>query len=218
MTYAMIPDELLDRLEEAGLSRDDRLLYLELHVHAARLLTDGWIRARLGKVTDHPDPQTGIATLIAAGLVVRDGDALRLPDFLRTNHARTTIEAMRAKSRERTERHRRHIKGDHSMCDPTKCQDLKEDARNVTDDVTERVSGAVSHGALSDPIRSDPKESGEDQIEGDDGPAEEPATAPSAITQALPGTCRYVADPVTGWCSACGYPQANARHRSRKAA
>ena len=150
MTYAMLPDELLDRLEELGYGRDDRLLYVELHVYCARLLTDGRVTGRLSKITDHPDPEAALDRLAPTGLVVREGGAIVLPEFLRTNHARATVEAMREKSRQTSERHRRHTKGDHSLCTRGRCSALTQ-AGDVTGDVTESVSDVV----LYDSIRSD---------------------------------------------------------------
>lgn len=204
MTYAMIPDELPDRLEEFGLSRDDRYLYVELHVYCARLLTDGRIAARIEKVTDHPDPHAAVDRLIAVGLIERTDDALLLPEFLKTNHDRVTVEAMRSNSRARTERHRRHTRGDHSMCDPKRCESAA--ACHVTSDVTVTVR---ANGPLSDPIRSDPTRSGEDRSKNG-----EPSSGRVAASDASPATehLRHAYEGDGGPCAVCELPAANRRH------
>ena len=214
MSYAMLPDELLDRLEEAGVSRDDRLLYVELHVYCARLLTDGRITARLSKITDHPDPDAGLGRLAETGLVTVDDTGITLPDFLRTNHARVTVEAMRAKSRQTSERHRRHTKGDHSLCDPSRCSALKRG--DVTGDVTESVSDRV----LSYPIRSDAKQRGSERERDDSAEAaltRVPASPPSETD--LPSSAHVIADlDYTDYCAWCDLPRRNRHHQKVPAA
>jgi hypothetical protein len=116
MTYAMVSDDVLLRLEDHGLSRDARLMYLEGLVHCATALTDGAIRVRLARISDAPDPEAAAGELVACGAWERQPTGFLVADYQEHNRSREEIELARAAASERKRRSRLHKLGDHSQC------------------------------------------------------------------------------------------------------
>jgi hypothetical protein len=112
----MVSDDVLLRLEDHGLSRDARLLYLEGLVHCSTALTDGAIRVRLARISDAPDPEAAAGELVACGAWERQPTGFLVADYQEHNRSREEIELARAAASERKRRSRLHKLGDHSQC------------------------------------------------------------------------------------------------------
>lgn len=116
MTYFQMGDDHLARLEESGLSNDAILLEVQAFNHAAKSSSDGYIRTRLAKLIDSPDPALLAAELVAQGFWEVTDDGYYCVNYLQHNLSADMVDMAREGARERKERSRRHKLGDHSMC------------------------------------------------------------------------------------------------------
>lgn len=116
MSYALMSDDLLLQLEAAGLSRDARLLYVEGIVHCATALSDGAINVRLARLSDADDVDGCARELVEAELWRETSRGFEVCDYLDHQQSAEEVERKRADARRRSERSRRHKRGDHSMC------------------------------------------------------------------------------------------------------
>lgn len=146
MTWARLDDGITDNPRLLALPRGVRLVHIEGIVWSCRHETDGRIpRHVLRKVTDEPDPEDAATTLVDAGLWKVVDDGWEIVGFLEDQRSSEDIAKTRAAALERQRRHRQHIGGDHSLCNPRYCKG----ASRVTDGVT----NGGSHGP---PTRPDP--------------------------------------------------------------
>jgi hypothetical protein len=158
-----------DRIED--LDAGTVLLMISALGWSADQTTNGLVpRRTLRKLWPVADVDAAIDQLIKAGEVEDHGDRLlfvRWADFILSEDE---VDEIRAGSRERSERSRRHKRGDHTMCRPSYCRaaarDLSRDASR-DGDVTVRVSDGH-------PIRPDPTRP---QGRGGEGGAAEPRSA-----------------------------------------
>lgn len=167
MSYANLSDDLLQKLEASGVSRDARLLHIEGIVHCATVLSDGEIRIRLARITDAEDPDECASELVQAGLWSRDGNHYRILNYLRSEggHQRSAEEKRKAdesharRQAEYEERGRRHASGDHRTC-TSKCPQAGQHLRSPD------ASGDASSDVLvPSPVLSD-KKGGQDKGKG----------------------------------------------------
>lgn len=156
MSYALLSDDLMLRLEASGVSRDARLLHIEGIVYCSTVLSDGDIGIRLARISDTPDADAAVAELVAAELwEAMPGGFYRIVGYLADQRSRERVLRDRAASRKRKadydERGRRHAAGDHTICTKT-CP-----KRGSGNDVTNSVPNGVSNPAQSNPIQSEGK-------------------------------------------------------------
>lgn len=165
-----VPVDWLDSDAVEQLGADTVLLALTALGYSARQTTNGVVpRRQLRKLWPVDDVDQAIAQLVDAGEVEDRGDELLFVHWDAFILAGDEVEKIRAASRERTERSRRHQRGDHSLC-TTRCwvrrkHDEGDHSRcegwcvtgNGTGDVTGNATGDVtSHVSDGDPIRTDP--------------------------------------------------------------
>ena len=147
MTWAKLSDDW-DTHPTLFVSRSARLLHVEALTFSMRHATDGQVpTGALRRIGDSLDPESDAAELVASGAWEVAEKGWRLVALLDDQPTAEEQAEKRADARTRAERHRRHRKGDHSMCD--RCAFV---TRPVTRD--ERVS----HDPPSrpDPTRPDP--------------------------------------------------------------
>ena len=205
MSWVGMPVDIVERLERLGLSRDDRLLYVEGFLYAGQYLTDGIVTARLARLSDHPEPDEAAARLVEADVwhEAAEGGYV-IADYFSANLRRDEIARRKEDARLRQERSRRHRAGDHSICIRGRyCPDGQADTvtRDVTRDETREsrptylpdlpdLPGKVREGKGSQDGRGSPKSS----------PA--PSSPPHVF-----------ADPQRlGHCHHCNLPERNAAH------
>ena len=173
MTFTLLSDDLLDRLERTGISRSARLLHVEALAYGNRLLTDGRIERReLRKLTDAGSAEE-IEELVSAGLWVPledvDGWQIEWTD----QELADDVRIRRDRAADRARRHRRHRNGDHELCDPKYCADARRITRDATRDATSDATR--SHPIPSHPT---PKEGGVRKGRGA-GAGDQSATSPA---------------------------------------
>ncbi len=142
----MVPSEMLVQLENAGLSRDARLLHIEALVHCVTALTDGVVLMRLSRVSDSPEPDMSAAELVDKGFWHPIDGGYRIVNYLASEggHQRSAeqVERDRQANRRRQDdyrdRARRHSAGDHSACTKA-CPAVRN---SVSNGVTDSVSNA----------------------------------------------------------------------------
>lgn len=191
MTWTKLSDTFTDDADLLALDRDDRLLLVEATVYANRILSDGHIpRRSLLRFTDHPDPTAGMRALVGAGLVEETDLGWLIRNWTREQRARSEVEQIRARNRERQRIYRLHKAGVHAECDPKRCTDTTGSRHAVTD----RATNAVTNAAPSRPVPT--------RREGTGVGEATPLTAPSHP---------YSDD--EGVCNVCRLPESNLRHR-----
>lgn len=211
MKWVGMPLDIVERLERLGLSRDDRLLYVEGFLYAGDCMTDGVVTARLPRVSDHPDVDAAADRLVAAEVWRRrDDGGFTIVDYFTANLPRDEIAKRQEAARLRQERSRRHRAGDHSICIRGRyCPEGQEDA--VTRDTTREsqdtylpdlpdLPGKVSQGKAS---------AGDDHRRGSPKGSPAPASPP----QATVAPHRFADPQNLGHCRQCGLPAQNAAHQ-----
>lgn len=205
MPFAILSDDLLDRLEAAGISRDARLLYVEGITWCARLLTDGYINARLSRVTDAAEPCDVARELVDAGFWSATAQGYLVTDYLMHNRPKSEVLRSQADARERKRRNRLHKSGDHSLCIMGRyCPDgavTRDMSRDKPRDET------PTYPLLSTPLRK--------EVEGEKGKGaadQSDALTRSGLTVAQEDRHSF-ADDGSGGCCHCLLPRANSRHR-----
>ncbi|MDE0775547.1 MAG: hypothetical protein OSB43_04645 [Nocardioides sp.] len=146
-----IPTDWLDSDEVEDLGSDAVMLMISALGYAARQTSNGVVpRRRLRKLWPVDDLDQAVERLTEAGELEDQGDDVlfvRWRDFIL---AEDEVEAIREASRVRTERSRRHRKGDHTMCRADYCGAAKRhESRNG--DATAHVSDG--HPTRPDPTR-----------------------------------------------------------------
>lgn len=172
MTWAALSDDLIDKMQHHGLTRDDQLMYVEGLVHATRLLTDGELPADLTRFTTHPQAAEGALRLLALDYWRVSGHGYAITEFLRHNRTAKQVRESQERSRARTRRWRLHREGDHSMCLASFCGNA----------VTNAVTNGVSDVAPSSPLLSSREEKEKEKEQGEPG-REAEGLASSPLTE-----------------------------------
>lgn len=214
MTWVGMPVDIVERLERLGLSRDDRLLYVEGFLYAGQYLTDGAVTARLPRLSDHPDVDNAADRLVAAEVWQRlDDGGFTIVDYFTANLARDEIAKRKEDARLRQERSRRHKAGDHSLCIRGRyCPEGQ--AETVTRDVTREDTRESQDTYLPDlpdlpgKVREGKGSAGYDDGRGSPKGSPTPASPPEATTPPH----IYTDTQRLGACQHCNLPQRNAAH------
>ncbi|MDO8308144.1 MAG: hypothetical protein Q7V58_07285 [Actinomycetota bacterium] len=82
MSYALLSDDVLLKLEHGRVSRDARLLHIEATVYCATALTDGELAVRLSRISDAEDPAALARELATAGVWEETSTGWRILDYL----------------------------------------------------------------------------------------------------------------------------------------
>ena len=215
MTWVGMPVDIVERLERLGLTRDDRLLYVEGFLYAGQYLTDGTVTARLPRLGDHPDADAAAARLVDAQVWEHiDDGAYVIVDYFTANLTREEVTRRKEDARLRQERSRRHKAGDHSICIRGRyCPDGQSET--VTRDVTREITRESQDTYLPDLPDLQGKGREGKESAGDDGrgsPKGSP-TPTSPTEQTTPPTPHIYTDTQRlGTCQHCNLPQRNATH------
>lgn len=158
MTWVKLSDTALDEPFLLDLPRGVVLMHLEALSYSNRYGTDGVIhRAALRKITTEPDPEAAAEALCDAKLWAPIQEGWQLAWLLNDQPTAEEIESWKQRQAERQARHRRHVNGDHSTCDPKRCHVLIAVTRDKTRDKT-----SDKRPSRPDPTRPDPKRGGEE--------------------------------------------------------
>lgn len=147
-----------DDIEQLGAGA--AIFLLSALAYSARNLTDGEIpRRQVRRLWAVDDIEGTVAALVAAGQLEDRGEVLHLLHWRDFILAASEVVTIREQTRVRTERHRRHSKGDHSMCD--RCS-------AVRNGVTNGVSNTPSEPNRAEPSRAEPQGEGSRSAAGTD--------------------------------------------------
>lgn len=164
MTWTKLGDEFSDETQD--LSDAAFRTHVEALCWSNRRLLDLLIPKRsLKRFAETEDPETAAKELVEAGWWQDTGDAWFIGcRFAEWQLERTVIEHRRTKSAETSRRHRLHKAGDHSLCSPDRCPDLRdvsrEKSRHVSPGTGRDGSGRVRE-ALEEGDNSFRESSGE---------------------------------------------------------
>jgi len=154
MTWTRLGDDFTDRPDVAGLSDGAFRAHIEALVWCNRLMRDGVIpRSSLRRILTSTDVDSLVDELAAAGLWTVDDKTIQL-DWSEQEPAERVAER-RAEWRRRDERRRRHINGDHTMCDAKRCHYLIANPDALTRETTGDTR-RDSHPPVPLPSRSRP--------------------------------------------------------------
>lgn len=176
-----IPVDWFDRDDVEAIGAGAVLLHLSALAYSARQLTDGTVpRRQLRRLWDADDVGQAVSVLEKVGWwePVDDGWVIRdWHDFILSA---SEVDKIRSDQRTRGERHRRHKRGDHSMCDY--CWAIRSEAASRRDEHRDehRDSHHQSPRESRPPNRTSPKVRGEEATgpAAFDGPAVPPARKP----------------------------------------
>lgn len=180
-----------DELEDLG--SDTVMLMLTALAYCADQTDDGWVtRRRLRKLWPVDDLDESIGRLAKVGEVEDHDERVFFVQWRRFILSEEEVDEIRAGNRERSQRSRRHKRGDHSMCRPAYCNAAR--SREKDRDATRDSDGTVR---VSDglPYRPDPTRPpgrggrGEGTQAGSAGAP--PATGPSDDTPLVPHDFAY---------------------------
>jgi len=166
MSWLKVDDAAFDDPRFTALPRGARLLHLEALGYSMRHDGSGFIpTGSLSRLTDEPQPTAAVAALVAAGLWGETDGGWVVGWLLDDQITPDEIARQRAWNRARQERHRRHVMGDHSTCDPRFCRGAPRNAsrnasRNALQQSPEREDGKLRNASITVP-RPDPTEGGE---------------------------------------------------------
>jgi hypothetical protein len=213
MTWVGMPVDIVERLERLGLTRDDRLLYVEGFLYAGQYLTDGTVTARLPRLSDHPDADAAAARLVDAQVWEHTDDgAYVIVDYFTANLTREEVTRRKEDARLRQERSRRHKAGDHSICIRGRyCPDGQSET--VTRDVTRENTRESQDTYLPDLPDLQGKGREGKESAGDDGRGSPKGSPTPASPHEATSAQHIYADPQrVGHCCHCGLPARNAVH------
>jgi hypothetical protein len=201
MTWTKIGDDSTDSPKVLRVSRSARLLNIEGLVWCNRHLTNGALPpGALGRITDSPDPRADADELVDAGIWTKTESGWQL-DWTDQETAKE-VEARRDEWRTRTERQRRHVRGDHDLCDPKRCWYLRDHPEAVTRDThSDSRKDSRSESPLPTPLRSR-REEGERRGHETDA------------AQARAGSCHWQDDGSGITCQHCGLAKTNRIHQT----
>lgn len=203
-----------DRIED--LDAGTVLLMLGALGWSAEQTTDGLVpRRQLRKLWPVDDVAAAVDQLIKAGEVEDHGDRILLTHWRDFILPADEVDEIREKNRVRTERSRRHQRGDHSMCLPSYCRAAASQSRDGSrhesrdSDGTARVSDALP--IRTAPTRTDPtpREGRKGRAEAPSGSAGAPPTGGPATAKNKPPQHPFHAGPNGDKlrCSECGHPR-----------
>lgn len=156
-----IPADWLDSDTIEDLGGDTVVLMLTAFGWSARQTTNGVVpRRQLRKLWHVDDVDDAVDQLIKAGEVEDRGADLYFVNWRDFILSQDEVDQARAGNRERSERSRRHKRGDHSMCRPDWCRAASR-SRDESRDGHGTVRVSDGHPIRSDPTRPDRK-GGED--------------------------------------------------------
>jgi hypothetical protein len=153
MTWTRLSDDFTDRPQLLQVSRSARLLHIEAMVWSNRLLTDGRIpSAALRRMTDAEDLAELVEELASAGIWEATDDGQWELDW-KDQESAAEVKGRRDYRQETQkryrERHSKHERGDHSMCDPRFCK------KAVTGNATgNAISNKTGYETPSRPVPS----------------------------------------------------------------
>ena len=163
MTWVKLDDNAPDDPRFMAVSRSARLLHVEALAWSNRHSAGGIIpAATLSRLTDDPDPRAAAGELAEAGIWAMTGDGWRVVWLLDDQPTPEEIDRQRERNRVKQARHRKHVNGDHSACDPRYCKSLRNPVTN--------------RGSNRTPTRPDPSLKGGEGL----GEAARPLEGPAA--------------------------------------
>lgn len=180
MSWVKVDDRALAGPEMGRVSRDARLLHIEALAWSMSYDGTGVVpRSSLRRATDAADPEALAAELVRAGIWAATDDEYRVVFMMDDQLTPDEIARQRAYHRTRQERHRRHTKGDHSLCDPRYCSMASREtspktSRDASHDAS-RTRGDASHDASVTVPRPDPTRPKERGGSKDDGARSAPS-------------------------------------------
>ena len=133
MTYTFLGDEFAD--DARDLSDTAFRLHVEGLVWSVKRMSDCAIDERdLPRLTDITGPKLWavIGELIEAGFWERDQKVLRIIHGSHWQLTKRQVLKKKRDQRERTNRSRRHHEGDHSLCLPKTCAEVRKDNGSLT--------------------------------------------------------------------------------------
>jgi hypothetical protein len=146
MTWVKVDDRAFEDPRFLELERGTGLLHFEALAYSNRNVTGGRVTLRaLRALTPDPDPVAAADALVAAGLWSKTEDGYTVVWLLDDQPSVEEVERQREYNRGKQARHRRHLAGDHSGCDPRWCRGAQ---RNP---VSNRVTTVVSNSPRPDP-------------------------------------------------------------------
>jgi len=184
MTWVKLDDNAPDDPTFVSLPRGVRLLHLEALAWSNRHAAGGRIPiSALFRISDEPKTSEAVERLVSAGLWEADPDGWRLVWLLDDQPTPDEIDKARERNRRKQKRHRDHLRGDHSGCDPKWCKA----ARNPVTD-----PGSNDSPSRPDPPRPVGKGEG---TRGDDAGPDGPVVAPNKRRE-LARAIREAPDPM----------------------
>lgn len=158
MTWTKISDTFTDDPDMLALPRNDRLLFVEATVFSNRILSDGHIPAMtLRIITDHPEPDKGMAALVDAGLVEVVADGWQIVDFTRHQRSRAQVEHTREMTRRRLDNWRKAKQrnavtngGSNALPVPTRPDPKEGEGRGMSTDALGRAGKPSRDKVLAD--------------------------------------------------------------------
>lgn len=196
--WVKIAAEWLDREEVEKMSADDIVFYLSALSYSCRLTLDGDVPARAVRhLRPVDDVDATIDRLVAKGwwTPLDAGKRWHMPawnDFLLSKEE---VDRRREQTRVTSDRYRRHIAGDHSICRPQSCPVARADkSRDASPKQSVMNPGPVRNG----PDRPDPRR------EGGEGGASRAGTGRQAPNIGERCTCPPGTPQAEGDCVRCG--------------
>ena len=185
-----VPGEWFERDDVEAVGAEAAMLHLSALGYSARHLTNGMIANRqLRRLWPTEEAvHKVVTTLVEAGWWEPVDDGWLILDWHTFILDASEVERLRAKNREYVERHRRHKRGDHSMCE--RCSAVRHGAsKGMSKGLTQDLSKGLSKG---DPNRTEPKVRGEEDGAGEAVSAGL-ASLPEIETPAAPPSAEYAA-------------------------
>lgn len=163
------------------LGADVVVLHLSALAYSAQHTTNGHVpRRALRRLYPVADPDAAVAALVDADWWQPVDGGHQIASWADHILSEDEVHRIREQNRVRSERHRRHERGDHTMCE--RCWHVRKHGNSVSNGVRD----AASDAPRTDPTRPDPKgrEGGEGEAGGIASPggsaslATDPATPP----------------------------------------
>jgi hypothetical protein len=159
MSWVKLDDRAFNDQRFGRCSRDARLLHIEALAWSMAGDGTGAITPYgLRKATDAAEPETLAAELVAQGIWTATDDGWQVVFMLDDQLSPEEIARQREWNRAKQARHRRHLRGDHSECDPRFCNAAR--GNPVRNPVTYPVTNGVTHAPRPDPTKGGSREEG----------------------------------------------------------
>lgn len=203
MSWIKFSDRWYGRDEIEKLPSAAAMLYQSMLAWSSEQMTDGHIPRRvLRRKLWHcdGDQDAMVAVLVRGGFCEETDDGWFLPAWEAHNISAEEQKKLQGQAAERQARHRRHVRGDHSTCDPRYCRGAA--GSRVTNGVSNAVTNGVSNGTPVPP-RPDPTGS----RTGKTGAAAAGAAPPQIPHHPFQGTDPY--------CGQCELPRQHPAHQEQ---